>query len=189
MITVAVLSYAAVWRLLHSQWISSSMGRVIKVSSRPLQLCKRTLHAEHGRRSSAIRKQHRFRVCKITGSAQLFQAVTAFTFLHHWSFGRCAWVAQLDVAGEVGLALGQVFEQQAAGVAWKYASFGTIPEGGVLLLVRVSGVKDFLTLRILAKRFWWFRGNRILAVHPEVVLIYGAVGQLNHPLSWGKACV
>lgn len=51
----AVLTYAAVWRLVHSQWISSSIGSVIKVSIRPLQLWNRTLHAEHGRRSSAIR--------------------------------------------------------------------------------------------------------------------------------------
>lgn len=56
MIMGAVLTYAAVWCLVHSQWISSSMGSVIKVSSRPLQLCNRTLHAEQGRRSSAIRK-------------------------------------------------------------------------------------------------------------------------------------
>lgn len=54
----AVLTYAAVWHLVHSQWISSSMGRVIKVNSRPLQLCNRTLQAEQGRRSSAIRKHN-----------------------------------------------------------------------------------------------------------------------------------
>lgn len=47
----AVLLYAAVWRLVHSQWISSSMGSVIKVNSRPLQLCNRTLQAEQARRS------------------------------------------------------------------------------------------------------------------------------------------
>lgn len=147
------------------------MGKVIKVNSRPLQLCNRTLHAEQGRRSSAIRKkQHRF-----TRTRVLFVKLTCsilicknnrkctygsnehedkhLTLLDYRSFGHRGRVAHFDVAGEGGLAVGQVLIQQATDVAWENAGFGTFLEGGVLLLRWVSGVEEAFTVRVLAKDF------------------------------------
>lgn len=109
------------------------------------------------------------------------------TFLHHWGFGGCSWVTQPDVAGEVGLAFGQVLEQQAADVAWKDTGFGAVLVGGVLLLVRVGGVEEPLALHVFAEGFRWLSWKCVLAVHPEVVLGQGAVGQLDHLLSRRKA--
>lgn len=63
------------------------------------------------------------------------------TLLNHQGFGRCGCVGIFDAAGEVGLAVGQVFEQQATDVAGKDAGSGPVLEGGVLLLVWVGGVK------------------------------------------------
>ena len=187
----AVLTYAAVWWLVHSQWISSSIGSVIKVSIRPLQLWNRTLHAEHGRRSSAIGTI--IQVCfAVTQMFYFFQNNDCehLTFEDHWGFGCCGTrVCKFDAAGEVGLAVGQVFKQQATDVAREDAGPGFLLEGGMLLLVRVRGVKESLPVWVLAIRCWWLSGNRIFAIHPEVVLIYWAVVQLNHLLGWRKAFV
>lgn len=87
----ALLMYAAIWRLVHSQWISSSIESVIKVSSRPLQLCNRTLHAEQGRRSSAIRKNY-------ASYASVFVRKTTQQDVHscdkHWMWTLAAYFSQ-----------------------------------------------------------------------------------------------
>lgn len=102
-------------------------------------------------------------VCKTSGR---------LTFLHHRGFCCHCRVGILNVAGEVGLPIGQVLVEQATDVSREEADFGTIPERCVLLLVRVRGVKESLTVGVLAKWFRRLGGQRILAVHPEVVLVY-----------------
>lgn len=124
-------------------------------------------------KSCRLRRWHHFfYLLKITGFAHI---ISELTFLHHWGFWCHCRVGELNVAGEVGLAVGQVFVEQATDVAWEHADLGTIPERCVLLLVWVGGVKESLAVRILAKWFWWLRRECIFAVHPEVVLIYWAV--------------
>ena len=111
------------------------------------------------------------------------------TFVHHWGFGHCGGVGLSDVAGEVGLAVGQVSKQQATVVAWEDASSGTFFEGGVLLLIWVGGVEESMALCVLTKGFWWLTGERIFAIHAEVVLVYRAVAQPCYPLGWCEAYV
>lgn len=174
----AGLTYAAVWRLVHSQWISSSTGSVIKVSSRPLQLCNRTLHAEQGRRSSAIRTimQEGWQGGRSVKKQQDVHSCgdherRPLTFLHHRGFRCYGWVSIFDVAGEVGLAVRQVFKQQSTVVAGKDACFGAFLEGGVLLLVRVGGVEESIAVCVLAERFRCAGRKSVFAIHPEVVLV------------------
>lgn len=75
------------------------------------------------------------------------------TFLHQGRLGDHGRVALFDVAGEVGLAVGQVLEQQAADVAREEADLGAGLEGGVLLFVWEGGVEELLALRELAEDF------------------------------------
>lgn len=103
-----------------------------------------------------------------TGSPGLSQ----LTFLHHRGLGRCGGVGVLNVAGEVGLPIGQVFVEQAANVSREEADLGAVPERCVLLLVRVGGVKEPLAVGVLAKWLRRLGGERIPAVHPKVVLVY-----------------
>lgn len=92
------------------------------------------------------------------------------TFLNHRRFGGRGRVALFDVAGEVGLSGGQVLEQQAADVAREEADLGAFLEGGVLLFAGEGGVEEPLALRELAEGLRRLCRERVLAVHPEVVL-------------------
>lgn len=176
---VAVLRCAAAWRLVYSQWISSSGTSVIKVRARPLQLCNRTLHAEQGRRSSAMGQimhvEKGILSISCTGSSRAKTHSTLLTFLNHWGLWCHCRVGILNVASEVGLPVGQVFVEQATYVAWKEADFGASPERCMLLLIRVSGVKESLAVGVLAKWLRRLRRQRVLAVHPKVVFVYWAV--------------